>query len=420
MPQCDSDEDPLAKATESAGSFDSQLYLFESCGCLISLLKNVPDEQTALLKAVCDPLMAQLQQAVHSYSTQGNNLREVLQAHHLMLALANIAQGFPDLAHNALTPADAGWVNVFKSVTEQILIALRALNRFSVIREASRGAFARIVATTGQAVLPFIPNLIQSLLGEITAVELIDFLSFLGLVVTKYKTDVQPMMDELLALLIERIFHFLNQDISGTDDALQRTELQRAYISFVSTLATTGLDGVLTSERNAGQLQTILQSIVFYAANGDASCQRASFHILSRLVVLWAGDGKLVQPNNSANGNAGTNGPSNEPQPVKVPGFEAFLYETIVPLTFEVPAKDTFDFNDAQAQMVLGEISTLLKTVLSARGSELQRYLLEVYFPGIQCPEGMARDFAESLARLDVKKFKVYLQGFIKASRGGA
>lgn len=133
--------------------------------------------------------MAQLQQAVQAFTSNNSDLRAVLQAHHLMLALAKLAQGFPDLGHAVLQSSDDGWVGVFKTVTEQVLIALGALNRFSIIREASRGAFTRFVATTGQAVLPFIPTLIQGLLGEITSVELVDFLSFLGLIVAKYKVS---------------------------------------------------------------------------------------------------------------------------------------------------------------------------------------------------------------------------------------
>lgn len=429
-------DDVLRKATEAAGPFDSQLYLFESSGLLLSQLRHDADLQVHLLKSVCDPLVAQLQGAIGAYNANNADLRQVLQVHHLMLALSNLAKGFPDAAATtaattAASTADAAWIDVFKSVTEQILVALGHLNSFPIIREAARGAFSRIVSTTGEAVLPFIPNLIQALLGQVTTVELVDFLSFLGLVVAKYKQQVQPILDELLLLLIERIFHFLNMPINGTDDAVQRAELQRGYIGFLSTLVAAGVDGIFTSERNTSQLQTILQSIVYYAnQEGDPTCQRASFSILGKLVVAWAGNGSATddkQPSSHASNGPTTNGhPStastaSSPPPVTVPGFQAFIYDTLVPLTIEVPAKPTFDFSDAQAQMVLTEIATLLKTILNARGPvELPAFLTEVYLPKIGCPPELAAQFVDTLrGTAEPRKFKAYLQGFITQSRGG-
>jgi exportin-T len=366
LPQASADEDPLRKATETAGLFDSQLYLFESVGCLISTLRSNPQQVVELLRAASEPLVVQLDNAVQAFSNKGGDLREVLQAHHLILALSTLSQGFPDLGNGTLTATDEGWVEVFKSMTERVLLALNALNRFSIIREASRGAFSRIIATTGRAVLPLIPNLIQGLLGEITAPELVDFLSFLGLLVSKFKVreestderyktvmltcrssslyqnEIRPMLDELLLVLLDRIFHFLNQEVTGTDDAVQKTDLQRAYVAFLAILLNAGLDSIFLSDRNKDQLQTILQSVVYYASNGDPLCQKACFNILNRLVTLWGSPAAV-----SANGN-GTNGVTS----ANVPGFEGFIYETLVPLTFEVPAKASFDFGDAQAQQV--------------------------------------------------------------------
>lgn len=228
----------------------------------------------------------------------------------------------------------------------------------------------------------------------------------------------QSILDELLLVLLERIFHFLNQEVSGTDDAVQRSELQRAYINLLAVLTNSGLDGILLSERNQGQLQTILQSIVYYASNGDPPCQRASFTILGRLVTLWGakpGDAKA----NGANGAATTDGQNGASTPVEVTGFEAFIYETLVPLTFEVPVKPDFDFGDAQAQMVLTEITALLKTVQTKRPSgELASFLVEVYFPRLNCPQEIAQAFVENLSTMDAKKFKAYFAGFIQSSRG--
>lgn len=403
LPEVAPDEDPLVKATAPAGYFDSQLYLFETSGILISLLNNSPNDQVVLLKAISEPLSEQMQQAVQGFQRNPSDLTSVLQVHHLMLALSSLSKGFPDVNPNSSQP-EPQWVGVFKTITEQVLVSISSMNQFSVVREAARGAFARMVSTCGKAVLPYIPGLIDALLSEVTSQELVDFVNFLSLVVNKYKDDVKAIVDQLFLILVERIFFFLNQNITGTDDAVQKSELQKAYMNLLSSMIHSGMESVFVSDKNAAQLETLLQSVVFYSTNSDAACQRTAFSILHRLVAAWGGSA-----NEAANGASST----------ALPGFERFIYETLIGLIFEAPTKEGFDFRDAQAQIVLGEIATLAKTIYLKRGDEMINYLLQVYFPGIHCPPELAQDFAQNLKSLDAKPFKKYLEAFIAKSRGG-
>lgn len=52
-----SEQDLLNEALNSAGLFDSQLYLFESVGTLVSLLSKEPEKQATVLQ-VRDQLYA--------------------------------------------------------------------------------------------------------------------------------------------------------------------------------------------------------------------------------------------------------------------------------------------------------------------------------------------------------------------------
>ncbi len=403
LPEVSPDEDPLVKATAPAGQFDSQLYLFETSGMLLSLLNNAPNDQVALLKAISEPLSEQMRQAVQAFQRNPSDLTSVLQVHHLMLALSSLSKGFPDVNPNSSQP-EPQWVGVFKTITEQVLVSISSMNQFSVVREAARGAFARMVSTCGKAVLPYIPGLIDALLSEVTSQELVDFVNFLSLVVNKYKDDVKSIVDQLFLILVERIFFFLNQSVTGTDDAVQKSELQKAYMNLLSSMVQSGMEGVFISDKNAAQLETVLQSVVFYSTNSDTACQRTAFAILHRLVSAWAGSNS-----DAANGTAST----------ALPGFERFIYETLIGLIFEAPAKEGFEFRDAQAQIVLGEIATLAKTIYLKRGDEMINYLLQVYFPGINCPPELAQEFAQNLKVFDAKPFKKYLEAFIVKSRGG-
>lgn len=115
--------------------FDSQLYLFEAVGTLISILNQIPDQQVVLLRAVLGPLATELQGNVRTKTTSLEDFQAVLQAHHLMMAAGNVAKGFPDLSMRSSTAAGA-WVQVFREVTEQILTAAKAMDDHLIIRDA--------------------------------------------------------------------------------------------------------------------------------------------------------------------------------------------------------------------------------------------------------------------------------------------
>jgi exportin-T len=353
LPAVEPNEDPLEVAMNKSSGFDHQLNLFEACGVLLRMLKTSPNDQVMLLRALTEPLSKQLATAVQQHQANKGDLQTILQVHHLFFALSNVAKGFPDLNGSGVAKLvdTMPWMSVFKEVTEQLLSALSSgsLRDYRVIRDAARGAFSRMVATTGLVVLPYIPSLLNALLSQVSADELMDFYSFLGLVVNKYKMEVESVVDELLTPLLERTFYFLNQEVTGTDDQVQRQHLVRGYVSFLSGLLGVGLDGVLRSSRNQPQLETVLQSLVFYAANTEASSMRPIFNILTKLVLMWGG---------RVNEAAGANGVATKHSSEKpLPGFENFIYKTLVGLIFEVPGKPDFDFSDAQTQIVSWTLS---------------------------------------------------------------
>ena len=96
--------------------------------------------------------------------------------------------------------------------------------------------------------LDLIPTLIDCLIGQITFPELAELLSFLGLLVAKYKANFTSILDTLLLPVFNRVFHFLQLDIAGTDDQVQHSTLKRAYFNFIITICGAGLQEVFYSE----------------------------------------------------------------------------------------------------------------------------------------------------------------------------
>lgn len=134
-------EDVLTKAASRGSPFDSQLYLFEALGSLISLLMSAPNEQVALLRALLEPLLSDLQALETSASADPDSL---LKLHHLIKAVGSIAYGFPELK-NTTTAPPGQWVQVLQEAMKIVLGSLKAKSNIAIVREAV-GALAFAVS----------------------------------------------------------------------------------------------------------------------------------------------------------------------------------------------------------------------------------------------------------------------------------
>lgn len=57
------------------------------------------------------------------------------------------------------------------------------------------------------------------------------------------------MLDVLLAPVFDRVYHFLEQPVTGTDDIQQHSELRRAYFNLLLSIASANMQSVFTSPR---------------------------------------------------------------------------------------------------------------------------------------------------------------------------
>ncbi|CAD6943271.1 unnamed protein product [Tilletia controversa] len=426
LPSVGPDEDPLERANETAGMFDSQLNLFELVGVLITLPGTGQEAKVSMLKSVTEQQLVELRAQTEAYNTSTPNPQTILQIHHLMLALSSLAKGF-DGHEQAKATEEPAWVGVLKAVAEQILVSLSTLRRFVIIRNAARGAFSRIVPTMGRSFLPYVPTMIEALLNEMGELELSDFIQFVTLFVNKFPAEVSETLNALWTDLVMRIFHFINQPITGTDDYIERGELQRSYLNLINSFVGHGVIGLLRTEKNLPLFDTILESITFCARQENDSVQKLAFALLSRLVIVYTGgsdtgtspttNGGKVDGGSSGAAAAAANGSAENGQAtgtMAIPGFEQFIYERLVSLCFEVSGSPTFRLIDALAQVTLGEIAVLLKTIYERRGDEALRYLSEVYLPSVQCPPEMASELATALKAQEAKPFKRTLDAFLK------
>jgi exportin-T len=182
------EEDLLLKASTMTSPFDAQLYLFETVGILIWSLGEAPDQQRSFLEAAVNPLLAEIAANLQrGPPASADDILPILTIHHAMMAIGNVAKGFPEPTDNALALPLPPWVAVFKQSTEAILAVLDRLNTLKAIREAARFAFARIVATASTRVLEYVALFVKGIVAHFESSELVEFLGFLGLVLHKLK-----------------------------------------------------------------------------------------------------------------------------------------------------------------------------------------------------------------------------------------
>ncbi|KAJ3091721.1 pre-tRNA nuclear export protein [Quaeritorhiza haematococci] len=448
--------EPIPK-TKAATHFDSQLYLFEAVGVLISLEPIDKMKQVELLNIVVMPILSScqkiIQEELYKQDVPPDVVPVTTHLSHLILSIGGVSKGFPDYEH-ASKSAVPPWSGVFQQSLEAIVVVLERLNGSALIRDAARYTFQRMVNCVGPDILPYIRPLITAgLLSAITPNELVDFIPFISFIIHKFKPSISVVLNGLLSPLFERIFFLLNQPVSGTDDAIMLTELRKAYLNLLATIFNADVENFLTNDINVPHLQTILQTILVYMVDAsDAASQKLAFSVLSKMIVSWGGGtgvapgtgvinssgshgGKSKSASSSASSSnsslsslstptsatpkqnglpasAGNTPTSTETPPVMkqpLPGFDSFIYEGVVPLLFDVPKKTGYSPQDGQAVLVLNEIAAVHRTLFATQGEKYIDYLRRVYLPSSGYPLS-ADEFVEALRRLDQKQFRNYLR----------
>ncbi|KAF8632204.1 hypothetical protein AX15_001968 [Amanita polypyramis BW_CC] len=335
----DADLDLLSEAVKDT-VFDSQLYLYETAGILCSLLSKNHEQQTNILLSLVKPLMDELSENFQHFTTKGpEDILPIVKVHHIIMALGNIAKGFPDYPVTMPEGHVLPPLNVFAEMAQAILVCLNAMNTLKVIRDATRFAFARILATAGARVTEYIPTLMGTLLAHFEPTELVDFMNLIGLSIHKLQKDMFDVLDQLVDPLNMHISSLLSQPISGTDDQRAHIETKRAYLGLLNAIMISRLEGVFTSDKNAGSFQSLIETLLQLAEDiSDSASQKVAVTFLGRSVAIWG------QPIAQA--------PGDDKSQQGLPGFETFIYDRLVPAVFRVPSQPGFNVKDGQMTTV--------------------------------------------------------------------
>lgn len=461
----DNDSEISGSEAAGAGSFDSQLYLFELCGLLLSnhrpspptnenrntLMINDPNDNalknntnltntnnSTTQNTVLDnkkqlELMRQLLQPIYSdveqYLTQANSNDPLvpLQVHHDVMAIGTFARGFNDIGTGAGANSDniisnsggrtmdAGVAEEFRTATRVVITSLERLGNAEVIRDAARFSISRLIPVLGTSILPEVTRLISCLLELSKLEELSDFLGFLGQLVHNFRTEagVYGMFDTLMIPLISRITQALSKAdqeavASGgaTDASILKRELRKAYLTFFYNLLNNGMGSILFSEKNVQKIyESVLQSLLVYSGDFESDSASAKVAVLSlnKMLQIWK-DGENY-PESPVAGNG-------KPP---VPGFKQFTLQHISRITWEIPTKASFNPRDAQMRNLLGDLATVQREIFLVYGDVYVQFLSTQYLPSIGLPAEYVTEYIKNLQTLNGKQFKTFYTQMISA-----
>ncbi|KAJ1917494.1 pre-tRNA nuclear export protein [Mycoemilia scoparia] len=447
---------------EGYGVFDSQLYLFEAMGMAISAQTLDEVKRAQYLDQVFNPLISQATELVSS-NVVANNQQALLQVHHIISATGSLAKGFPDakVDPKSITPPDSSHVSesgkaALKKVTELIIAILRSLHQFSVIREAVRFSFSRLLTVLGSDAFDYVPNFIDAIFPSCTAEEWKDILTFLGLVAYKFKAHAAPIISSVLLRVSESVFVLIKSidPQQGTDDALLQIELKSSYLNWIISIFSSSMDPVFWTGQNESGWPIIFKQISEWALppgdsitavnssnglspeqqnnntnaqslkNGTTASATGFFRpeitklvisALHRLVDSWLRSELTKDDEARLNVAKVLNidiNPQTNGNKIQVNTIE-FFETTILPLVFHICLSKKLNFKDAQASLIMIEVARLLQASLKWGGAAwFESKILQTYLPQAGCPPKSIMEFGQAVSTLNDKQLKTFMVRF--------
>ncbi|KAI9788316.1 MAG: pre-tRNA nuclear export protein [Peltula sp. TS41687] len=424
--------DPGQNSAENI--FNSQLYLFEAIGCIASVSSVPVEKQAMIAQSVSAPLYSDLEKYLSS--AKAGDEQATLQIQHTIMALGTLARGFsdgtPGVSPSASAKAAGAVSDEFERSAEAIVVSLESLNTSYGIRTAARFAFSRLLAVLGARILPQLPRWIQGLLSaNSTKDEITTFLRLLEQVIYGFKSEMYSMLEALLTPLLHRVFAELAQPTTGTDDAIQLSELKREFLNLILVIMNNKLGSVLVSNGNTpdkayrcrekkeltrhlvnqSNFESLLSVIELFAKDiSDLSTAKPAFTVLIGMCSEWGGPDVVpmsgsTQPAAAA---ATTNGTTDHSA---LPGFSRFMIERFSADCWGLPTNPAFNPRDAQARQVIAEIASLQKTIYCKTGDEFLAYLRDIWFPSLALENSVAEQYVSALQTRDLKGFRQFFLG---------
>ncbi|XP_063443506.1 exportin-T-like isoform X2 [Mytilus trossulus] len=373
-------------------SSDDQLFLYETAGSLI-VCSNLPSEKKqTLMKNLLSPIATKFESLLTKLVAETNQEKQLAYAQSINTATAlasRVSKGFS----SQQTMQVCGCVDTFTDLLRLFLQAVNVPLHRQLIHTGVRQYLHRMVVCMEKEILPFVPVVLENLLKQPDARELHDFLPLMNQMIMKFKSAISPFLQEVFMPLVSTIYQVLTTPTDELDQvtANDKKMLQRSYYLFICTIVANDVLDVLKNQDMQNLNQVLITFIQGAVDIPDPQSQKMCFNILRKLVDSWGGNDGMA-------------------------GFVDFMYKSIIPACLMAPMKPSFDLNDGQTSLALGECSNCLREIYGKRGDEMIQYLQSEYLPTLQLSQQQTEEFCQVL-KADSKMFRTYFKNFFMKAK---
>ena len=230
-------------------SVNTDLYVFEAVGYMISV-PTIPDaEKCRYLSIIVNPMLGRIETVLDTL-IETPTFPLVGELGNIICAIGAISKGFPDFSSVTTTSPSTGneWKQPFLLTLQAIGLVLERYCGFKSIREAAKFAMQRLSGCIGPVVLDVLPKMVSSgLLAGESSQELLDFLPFISQIIFKFGPAVFTIMNAIWIPLREKIEFYLQQEPNGTDESRILLDLIKADCSLMNAIFMARLNGIFTS-----------------------------------------------------------------------------------------------------------------------------------------------------------------------------
>ncbi|KAL0489189.1 exportin-T [Acrasis kona] len=387
-------------------SLGEKLFLFEAMGNVLSNEKVVSATRTLVLEQMLQPLLTQMDQIIsgklyNSDTTESPTFSTLLA--YQIEALVYLSKGFTKGGAHLIECR-----SVFKKILLHNVVAIsKALPNQALVAEKVILYLHRMISLfTDQDVLELFPLIVSQLFHAVQIneqVQLKDVVVLINQLITKYGTKCATLINDLLMPLVGKLFQMIDagkydQSLMRSEEIRQKVELHKSYFNLINNILGQNIAQVLTSSKNVGQLDQILETLIQGCNHTSQPIVKICFSILNHIVKRYT----CQQPTEFN----------------QLQGFEKYVLERIVPTCFAVPMNVEFELGDGINNQTLGDIALILKELVrSAKGQDFVVYLMQNILPQLNVSHQVMQIFIENLTSAEDKVLKRVLKDLFKQCR---
>lgn len=296
---------------EETGSFENQLYLFESVGLLITFVSD-EDSKITIFENVLQPLFSNLESGITSITSYKLDLNVLIQAHHSLISMGNILKGFENLRSETLN--NIKLLNIFDQISQVIMITMENFIDFNIVRESIQFCVVRLYIILNnnnnnntellQSILSKFISCVMINFDKLKMSEIINLINFISQILHQSNNNENSylLLQSLLAPFLSKIFLRIEAvTASATDDFSKKEvlDLQRSVLSILIAISNDHLNSLwLSTEENKEMLVNTVKMSLNYSSNysvTDLSVVKLSLIVLNML-CQGIGSGIVIDP----------------------------------------------------------------------------------------------------------------------------